>query len=181
MTTTDVPDLRSLLREASPPSAKCTVPLKQGLAEQIRQAEAELERLAADSQPRRMGSASPIKEKAQEIVALQEEMAASALTFHFSALSEPEREQIRTDMGGRDNDDELNLRAIAAMCRKVITADGAEYGDRLEWTDFRDLRESLGATIFDMTIDAAANRASGAGGWSVPFSSAASRILATVK
>ena len=175
-----VPDLKSLLAEASRPAAQVTVPIKQGLAEQIRQAEAEMEQAAtAGLTGKRAASGSPVKAAAERVEALRREMAASALTFHFSALSEAEREQVRQAMGGRDNGDELNMRAIAAMCRKVVTADGQEYAGGLEWTDFRDLRESLGAQVFDATIDEAATRASGAAGWSVPFSSAASRILAT--
>ena len=127
-----------------------------------------------------MGAKSPLKAKAEEIEALRAEMAASALTFHFEALTDDHRDQIRKAMGGRDDADELNLRAIALMCTRVVTADGTEYADRLDWTDFRDLRDRLGAQTFDLTIDAAATRASG-GDWSVPFSSAASHILATAK
>jgi len=177
-----VPDLKSLLREASRPHASVTVPLKQGLAEQIRQAEAELEQMGVDAltgRSRRAASASPVRAKAKEIEALRAEMEASALTFHFEPLTEPERDQIRQDMAGRDNADEANLRATAIMCRKVTGPDGTEYPDKMTWTDFRDLRDTLGVAIYDATIEAAANRASGAGGWSVPFSSAASRILAT--
>lgn len=178
----DVPDLRSLLREASRPSASVTVPLKQGLAAKIAQAEAELS-LVADSgvKPKRAASKSPLTAKAEEVEALRSEMAASALTFHFEAMTEADRDQIRKDMNGRDDGDEINLRATAALCRKVTTADGTEYAERLEWTDFRDLRDNLGAAVYDATIDDAANQASGARGWSVPFSSAASRILATGK
>lgn len=179
----DVPDLRSLLREASRASAEVTVPLKQGLAEKIRRAEEELAMVAADpdAKPRRAAGKSPLRAKAEEIEALRAEMAASALTFRFSALTEAERERIRLEMGGRDNDDELNLRAIAGMCRGVVAADGTEYAEPLTWEDFAGLRDSLGASTFDQTIDAAASRASGAGGWSVPFSSAASHILGTAK
>lgn len=179
----DVPDLRSLLREASRPSASVTVPIKQGLSEAIAAAEAELAAVAADpdAKPRRVAGKSPLRAKAEEVEALRAEMAASALTFRFSALTEAERERIRRDMGGRDNDDELNLRAIAGMCRGVVAADGTEYAETLTWQDFAGLRDSLGAATFDMTIDAAAARASGSGGWSVPFSSVASHILGTAK
>lgn len=177
----DAPDLRSLLREASPPHAEVTVPLKQGLAEQIRQAEADLEKIAADAPAKRMGAKSPVKAKAEKIAELQAEMAGSALTFHFSAWTDAEREQIRQDMAGRDDDDELNLRTTAAMCRRVVAADGTEFPDRMSWTDFRDLRATLGGYVYEATIDAACTRASGVRGWSVPFSSAASRILGTAK
>jgi hypothetical protein len=175
-----VPDLASLLAEASRASSKVTVPLKQGLREQIEKAEAELEQIAADAKPARMGAKSPLKEKAEEIEALRAEMAASALTFHFEALTAQEREDIRQAMQGRDNPDEVNLRAIAAMCRKVTTADGTEFPDRMTWSDFDALRDRIGAQAFDLTIDAASDRAGG-GDWSVPFSPTASHILGTVK
>lgn len=174
----EMPDLRSLLAEASPPSSSVTVPLKQGLAEKIRQAEDDLAKISQSSPAKRMGSKSPLRAKAEEIEALRAEMESSALTFYFEALTEDDRESIRKGMAGRDNPDELNLRAIAAMCRKVTTADGSEFPDRMTWEDFRDLRDRLGAQVFDLTIDAAATRASG-GDWSVPFSQAASLILGT--
>lgn len=172
-----VPDLRSLLAEASPASSFVTVPIKQGLRQAFEDAEAELER-AAESPGKRMGSKSPLKEAAERVEAIRAEMAASALTFHFSPLTAAERDQIRQDMQGRDNENEVNLRAIAAMCRRVVSADGAEFPDRMDWTDFAALQDALGAHLFDLTIDAAANKVSG-GQWSVPFSSAASHILAT--
>ena len=182
-TTPPVPDLRSLLAEASRPSASCTVPIKQGLAEQIRRAEADMERVAAEglTKPKRAAGKSPLKEAAERVEALRAEMAASSLTFHFEALTEAARDQVRKDMNGRDNDDEMNLRAIAALCVRVTGPDGTEFPDRMTWEDFRDLRERIGAHVFEATIDDAASRASGAAGWSVPFSSAASRILATGK
>jgi len=173
-----VPDLRRLLAEASRPAASCTVPLKQGHRTRIAELEAELEQIATDAPSKRMGAESPLKVKAREIEALREEMRASSLTFEFSAMSSAERDSIREAMGGRDEPDEINLRAIAAMCRKVSTADGAPFPDGMGWADFRDLREALGVRIFEDTIDAAATEASG-GDWSIPFSSNASLILAT--
>src|SRR5699024_7326239 len=165
----DVPDLRSLLREASRPSSSVTVPLKQGLAAQIHEAEQELASLAAGgAKPKRAGSASPIKAKAQEIEDLRAEMEASSLTFHFDAPTASQREQVRQDMGGRDNDDELDLRATAIVCSKVEAADGTEYADRLTWQDFRDLRDALGVSIYEATIKAASDRVWG-NQWSVPF------------
>lgn len=175
-----VPDLQSMLAEASRASAQVTVPLKQGLREAIEKAEAELEEIAADAKPTRMGAKSPLAEKAAEVEALRAEMAASALTFHFDAMTAQERVDIRHGMQGRDNPDEFNLRAIAAMCRKVVAADGTEFPDRMTWQDFDALRDKIGAYAFDLTIDAAANRAGG-GDWSVPFSPNASHILGTVK
>lgn len=176
----DVPDLRSLLAQASRPSSKVTVPLKQGLRERIEKAEAELNDLAIDDTPARMSAKSPLKAKAEEIEALRAEMAESALTFHFEALTADDREDIRLAMNGRDNPDEVNLRALAAMCVKVVGSDGTEFPDRMTWEDFNALRDSIGASVFDNTIDAAANRAGG-GDWSVPFSPAASHILGTAR
>ena len=167
----EIPDLKTLLAEkASRPTASITVPLDQGQRAEIERLEAELAEIAADAPAKRMGAASPIKAKAQEIEAARERMKASEVTFVFEALTHEKRDQLRKDMGGRDDEDELNLRAIAAMCVQPKDA---------TWQDFRDLRDRLGANIFD-EIDAAAGRASGAR-WSVPFSSAASHILATAK
>lgn len=173
-----VPDLRAMLAEATPPVAYCTVPLKQGHRQRIAALEAELERLSESSPSKRMGAKSPLKAKAEEIEALRAEMAASALTFRFEPLNEDERTELRQAMGGRDNPDEVNLRATAAMCREVTTADGRVFPGRMDWTDFRDLRDKLGVIIYERTIDAASNEAAG-GDWSVPFSSSASLILAT--
>lgn len=105
-------------------------------------------------------------------------MAASALTFTFEALTHSERDQIRQDMRGRDNPDEMNLRAVAAMCRKVTGPDGAVYADTMTWEDFSALRDAIGVHTFALTVDAAADRAAG-GQWSVPFSRSASHILET--
>lgn len=178
-----VPDLKSLLREASRPHASVTVPLKQGLAEQIRQAEAELEQLGVDAltgRSRRAASASPVREKAKQIEALRAEMEASALTFHFEAPSEKAIDRVRQDMEGRDNPVELDLRYTAAACVRVTGPDGAEFPDRMTWQDFRDLREALGEPVYLATVKATSDRVFQPE-WSVPFSSAASRILATAK
>ena len=174
-----IADLRSLLAEASRPSASVTIPLKQGLGERIRQAEAELESIAAEAPPKRMSATSPLKAKAKEIEALRTEMAESALTFRFVGLTHDQRAELRQVMGGRDNTDELNLRAIATMCVSVTTAAGVEFPDRMDWTDFAALRDGVGVRVFE-EIDQAATRASG-DDWSVPFSHAASLILSTEK
>jgi hypothetical protein len=166
----EVPDLRSLLAEASRPAQSIKIPLNQGLAAEIRALEAELAATAEDAPRKRMGAASPLKELAQRIEALREQMRASEVTFRFEALTHAQREQIRKDMGGRDDPDEINLRAIAAMCTAPA---GVTYESLLE------LRDKVGAAIFDQ-IDAAATKASGAE-WSVPFSFAASHILGTAK
>ena len=167
----DIPDLRTLLAEkATRPTASIKVPLDQAARAEIERLEAELADIAADAPAKRMGAASPIKAKAQEIEAARERMKASEVTFTFEALTHEQRDQIRKDMRGRDDGDELNLRALAAMC---VSPKGAT------WEDFRDLRDRLGVNIFD-EIDAAAGRASGAQ-WSVPFSHAASHILGTAR
>jgi hypothetical protein len=166
----EVPDLRSLLAEASRPAQSITIPLNQGLAAEIRALEAELAQTAEDAPRKRMGAASPLKELAQRIEALREQMRASEVTFRFEALSHEARNKIREDMQGRDEPDELNLRAIAAMC---VTPAG------VTWETLRELRDKVGANIFDL-IDDAASRASGVN-WSVPFSSAASHILGTAR
>lgn len=176
----DVPDLRSLIREATRSSSTVTVPLKQGLRERIAALTTELADIAEGEAPKRMASKSPLKAKAEEIEAARAEMKASQLTFHFSAYDDPERDEIRDAMGGRDEEDELNLRAIAMMCRRVTAANGEDYAEKLTWEDFRDLRANLGVRVFEQTIDAAANECSGVD-WSVPFSFAASHILATAK
>jgi len=166
----EIPDLRSLLAEASRPAETVTIPLNQALAAEIRALETELAEAAVDAPKRRMGSGSPLKNIAEQIEAKRQQMRASEVTFRFEALTHAQREQIRKDMQGRDEPDELNLRAIAAMC---VAPSGAT------WETMRDLRDKVGVVIFDL-IDDAATRASG-GNWSVPFSSAASHILGTAR
>lgn len=176
-----VADLKSLLAEASRPSALVTVAIKQGLREQIMHAEADLESAVQSPAPgKRMAAKSPLQIAAERVKVLEDEMAASALTFRFEALTVAQRDEIRQAMQGRDNPDEMNLRAIAAMCVEVTGPDGVVFSERMTWEDFRGLRDTLGAHIFEQTIDAAADRAAG-GQWSVPFSSAASHILSTAK
>ena len=166
----DVPDLRSLLAEASRPAESVTIPLNQGLAAEIRALEAELLATAEDAPRKRMGAASPLKDIASRIEALREQMKASEVTFRFEALTHADREKIRKEMGGRDEPDELNLRAIAAMC---VAPKGVTF------ESLRELRDKVGVNIFDI-LDDAASRASGVN-WSVPFSSAASHILGTAR
>ena len=174
-----VPDLRSLLAEATPPAASCTVPLKQALAERITALEAELEE-AAKGPRKRMGAESPLKAKAREIEDVRAEMAASALTFHFEAPGKDAVEKVRKEMGGRDDEDEQDLRWTAASCVKVTGPDGHEFPDRMTWTDFRDLRDRIGEPLYLATIKATSDRVFRRE-WSVPFSSAASLILGTEK
>ena len=83
---------------------------------------------------------------------------------HSEALTDEERDQVRKDMGGRDNEDELSLRADAALCRRVVGPDGQDFPDRMTWEDFRDLRERIGVQVYESTISAAASQASGAVG-----------------
>ena len=82
----EIPDLRALLVEASRPSATVTVPIKQGLRGKIEAAEAELEALA-ERRHKAHGWKSPLSVAAQKVRALEAEMAASALTFTFEALT----------------------------------------------------------------------------------------------
>lgn len=182
----EVPDLRTLIAEkATRPTATCRLPLDQAaraehaaLAEEL--AEMMTQQASGEVKPRRAGAASPMKAKAQEMRVIQERMEASTLVFTFEALTYDERDQIRQDMRGRDDADEVNLRAIAAMCKQVTGVNGEPYPGSLTWEDFRDLRDKVGVLVFDQTIEAASTEAAG-GDFSVPFSSAASRILATAK
>lgn len=165
----EIPDLRSLLAEASRPSSSVTIPLNQGLRAEIEALEAQLAEAAEGAlTKRRMGSPSPVEGVAREIEAKREQMRASEVTFRFEAMTQEQREQVRKDMRGRDNPDEVNLRCIAAMC---VAPAGVTYESLVE------LRDKVGARVFD-EIDAAAERASGAQ-WSVPFSLSASHILGT--
>ena len=166
----EIPDLRSLLAEASRPSSSVTIPLNQRLRAEIDALEAELAQTAADAPKKRMGAASPLKDIAQQIEAKRDQMRASEVTFRFEAMTQDQREQVRKDSGGRDDPDEINLRCIAIMCREPA---GVTYESLVE------LREKVGARVFD-EIDNAATRASG-DDWSVPFSFAASHILGTAK
>ena len=162
-------DLKTLLAErASTPPASITVPLDQALRAEIDTLEAEMAAMPEDAKPRRAALPSPLTEKAREIEATRSRMRDSDVTFTFRALTHEQRERIRIDMQGRDNPDELNLRALAAMCVEPSDA---------SWEDFQDLRDKLGVAIFD-AIDATATRAAGAD-WSVPFSRSASVILST--
>lgn len=176
----DIADLRAFLAEATPPSVTATLPLKQHLREQISQLEEQFAQVGdAAGKKRRMASSSPALDLARQIKALQDEMAASSLTFHFTALTAAERDTIRTDMNGRDDQDEAGLRITAAMCRKVLTADGTEYAGQLKWTDLRDLRDQVGVAVYEAAIDAPTNTLVG-GPWSVPFSLAVSLIPSTL-
>ena len=167
---TETPDLKSLLAEhATSPTAFVTVPLNQALAAEITRLEAELAEIAEDATSKRMGAASPLKAKAQEIEDARARMAASLVTFRFVRLTPEARDQIRKDMGARDDPDEQNLRVNAAMC---VEPKGAT------WELFAELRETLGLGLWS-EIDEAANRAGGT--LTVPFSFAASHILGTAK
>jgi hypothetical protein len=175
-----LPDLRALLAEADRPSASCTVPLKQSIRERIADLEAELSRIAEDAPRKRMGAASPMTEKAREIEALRAEAAASCLTFHFEAPTRAALEAARLGMEGRDDEDEFDLRLTAASCSRVTGPDGTDFPTRMEWSDFRDLRDRIGEPIYLATIKATSDRVFRRD-WSVPFSPAASQILATAK
>lgn len=163
-----VADLKTLLAErATPPTAAITIPLDQGLRSEVARLEAELAQIPADAKARRAGSSSPAVAKAREIEKVRARMRESEVTFTFQRLTYEQREQIRVDMQGRDDTDELNLRVLAAMCVSPPST----------WEDFGTLRETLGVVIFE-AIDATATRAAGVD-WSVPFSPTASLILST--
>lgn len=176
----DVPDLRSLLNEASRPFATVTVPLNQSLRAQIEAAEADLARIAEDAPAKRMGAASPLKEKAREIEALRERLSASALTFEFEAPSKDAIDGVRKAMGGRQDEDEFDLRLTAASCARVKSANGQEFPDRMTWEDFKQLRDRLGEVLYGASIKDASDKVYRRD-WSVPFSFAASHILGTAK
>lgn len=162
-------DLKTLLAEhATSPTASIKIPLNQALRAEVDRLEAELAEIPEGAKPKRASMPSPLVVKAREIEEVREKMRSSEVTFTFRALTHEQREQIRIDMHGRDNPDEVNLRALAAMC--VAPEDAS-------WEDFRDLRDKLGVQVFDV-IDATATRAAGAD-WSVPFSRSASLILET--
>ena len=165
----DVPDLRTLLAEASRPWAEVTVPLNQALRAQIEALEVELSSIAADAPRKRMGAESPLTVKAREIQTLRDQMKASEVRFRFEAPTYEQREKVRVDMRGRDDADELDLRTIAAVCTHPagVTLD-----------TLRELRAKIGVRIFDETVKASADSVWG-GDWSIPFSSAASLILGT--
>lgn len=173
-----IPDLASLIAEkASRATSSVTVPLSQGLREQIIELDRQIADLG-DGKPTRMGAASPKKRLVEERDEKAAQMRASEITLRFEALTEPQRAGIRIAMGGRDDPDELNLRATAAMVWKIEGPDGTYFeradgqsivGTAPEWSDLVALRDKLGAHLYDITIDAAASRASG-GDWSVPFS-----------
>ena len=159
------PDLKSLLAQATPPSSHCTVALNQGLRETIAELDAELTHAVQSG-----ADDKTTKALARKIEATRKAMKASEVTFRFKSIDAETREAVRKAMQGRDEPDEFNLRAIAALCVEPAGID---------WMDMRDLRKNLGVRVFEETIDAAATEASG-GDWSVPFSWASSAILGTV-
>lgn len=99
----------------------------------------------------------------------------TVLTFHFKAPTHADREQVRLDMGGRDNEEEMDLRATAAVLDRVTLPSGEDDDTALSWEDFRDLRDSIGVPTYDATIKIQSDSV-WSPQWSVPFSSAASPI-----
>lgn len=178
--TPDVPDLRTLLRQKAPSraTASVTVALNQSVRGELDALEARL--VAALNEPTgdrlASGPTQDAVDLAKQIEALQAQMRDSEVTFTFRALTGEQEQAVVEAMGGRDDEDELNLRATAAMCVEPAG---------VTWETLRDLRDGcddfdgIGARVYRETVDAAANRASG-GLWSVPFSSAASLILGTL-
>lgn len=102
----------------------------------------------------------------------------TVLTFHFKAPTFAAREQVRLDMEGRDNPDELDLRATAAVLDKVTRPDGTDDDSGLSWEDFRDLRDGIGVPTYDATIKVKSDSV-WSPQWSVPFSSTPSHTLGT--
>src|SRR5689334_6095292 len=68
----------------------------------------------------------------------------SLVTLHFEAPTHAQREQVRLDMEGRDNPDELDLRATAAVLARATLQDGTEVPADMAWTDFEALRDQIG-------------------------------------
>lgn len=177
-----VPDLASLLREKmSKATTAISIPLAQGAAIELEELDAKIDAIAAEELEgdRRMSSKSPLVDLAKQADELRKKVEASVVTFRFEPYDEDERDAVRQAMSGRDDPDELNLRAVAAMCVEVIDHEGTGTPSTLDWEYFRDLRKTVGARMFDQ-VDRATDRVSG-GTWSVPFSPNASLILATLK
>ena len=113
-------------------------------------------------------TATPVRQAlAERIEALRDEMNASKIGFKFQAIPEAEASDLRAAQPG---DDELSsaYRCIAAQCVTPgnLTAD-----------DIRALASALGEGYFVQTILTTANSAQQGLGVTVPFSSAASRVL----
>lgn len=141
---------------------------KPSLADEIASLEAQL----ADPKVHatRMGQKSPAVAIAKEIEDKRAEMEASKRTFTFQALSTAQETGPQDDMGGRDDNDELGLRIIAAMC---VEPKG------LTWQHFSRLRDGIGVSYFDATIANAVGEVRRGRDVSVPFSLNALHILET--
>jgi hypothetical protein len=100
------------------------------------------------------------------------------VTFHFHAPTFDEREGVWQSMDGRDDPNELDLRATAAVLHRVTMPDGSEGDASLTWEDFRDLRDRIGVPTYEATIKRASDSV-WSPQWSVPFSSSASPTLET--
>lgn len=95
---------------------------------------------------------------------------ATVLEFHFKAPTYDQREEVRTSMEGRDNPDEMDLRATAAVLERIVRDDGTEDPADLTWEDFRSLRDGIGVPTYDATIKTESDSV-WSPRWSVPFSS----------
>lgn len=104
--------------------------------------------------------------------------ATTELVFHFKAPTYDQREDVRVSMEGRDNPDEMDLRATAAVLEKTILPDGTDDDTKLTWEDFRTLRDSIGVPTYDATIKAKSDSV-WSPQWSIPFSSTPSPTLET--
>ena len=105
---------------------------------------------------------------AERIESLRAEMEASRIGFRFQAITEARASDLR-EQRDEDGDDDLAgaYRCLAAQClNPALTAE-----------QMRRLCDALGEGYFSQTVLAAANAAQQGLGVTVPFSSAASRVL----
>ena len=153
-----------------------SIPLDQEACTRLPEMEARLQGLIENPGDVRMGQKPAHVELAREIAELEKRAADSVVTFTFGPVDEPKRASIRDAMKGRDDQDEIALRILAAQVTSVADHEGNVLPGTLDWTYFRDLRDAIGVTMFGR-IEATADGADGS--WSVPFSVNASRIRET--
>lgn len=146
---------------------------KPGLVDDIDRLEAEL-RTAPTFIDDRLSSKPRAVQIAEQIEAKRAEMEASKVTFRFETLPGSALSKIRDDMGDSEDDDELGMRIIAAMC---VEPKG------MTWEHFRALRDGgdgfpgIGVEYFDATIAETVGQVRSGRDVSVPFSLNASHIL----
>ena len=172
-----IPDLATLLREkATKAQTAVSIPLDQEACTRIPEMEARMLALLESPGDVRMGQKPAHVQLAREIEELQRRAAESVVTFTFGPVDDKTRSAVREAMGGRDDQDELNLRILAAQVTSVADHEGNVLPGTLDWTYFRDLRDEIGVRMFQR-IEVTSDGADGS--WSVPFSANASRILET--